>query len=228
VKDVALVLLVQGALSACALLFQVNSKSPYAPLLSSLLLGTALLSVVRVRLGAVNPVSWLALQPNKPGKEVLMGVCAVIALYALATLAIAPFYLLSSKAALGSSVKDKEEALQMLRNVPLAPAIILAVFAGFYEEVVFRGFVLTRLRNAFEASQSSTQTRTFVPLLLSLIISSALFAIGHLYQGTIGLIQTFAAGLALGALRVYRGNLIAPIAAHICIDGLGFILLRLF
>jgi uncharacterized protein len=225
VKDVALVLVVQGAMSA--LLFRLNAKGPYAPLLSSLLMGTALLAVVRFRLGNANAVSFFALRPNKPATEVLVGVCAVIALYALATLALAPLYLLSSKAALGSSVKDKEDALQILRNVPLAPAIALAVFAGFYEEVVFRGFILTRLRNAFETS-TSIASRKRVPIVLSLIGSAALFALGHLYQGTIGLVQTFAAGLALGALRIYRGNLIAPIAAHICIDALGFILLRFF
>jgi membrane protease YdiL (CAAX protease family) len=227
VKDVALVLLVQGALSACTLLFQINLRGAYGPLLSSLLMGMVLLAVVRLRLGNVNPFVWLALKPSKPMKEVLVGVCAVVVLYAFATLALAPLYLFSSKAALGSSVKEKEDALQLLRNVPLAPALALAAFAGFYEEVVFRGFLLVRLRDVFETTAGVT-ARRFVPMVLALTVSAALFAVGHLYQGTVGLIQTFAAGIALGALRIYRGNLIAPIAAHICIDSLGFILLRFF
>jgi uncharacterized protein len=147
----------------------------------------------------------------------------VLLLYVLASLALAPFALLSSKSSVEVSMHQKQEALRQLGALPLWPSLLLATFAGFYEELIFRGFLLMRLCDGIA---DLVQTRGKQAAWAALLVSSLLFAVGHIYQGSIGVIQTFVVGFALGGLRLMRKNLIAPIAAHVAIDVFGFAMLH--
>jgi membrane protease YdiL (CAAX protease family) len=52
----------------------------------------------------------------------------------------------------------------------------------------------------------------------SLVASSVVFGIGHLYQGAAGGIQTAVIGFVLGALFVVTGSLLIPIVVHAVMD----------
>jgi uncharacterized protein len=82
----------------------------------------------------------------------------------------------------------------------------LAVTAALCEEFLYRGFVFAVL---YLASGS---------WLIALIGSSLLFGLAHSYQGVRGLITTFALGLIFAASRIWVGNLIPAIAAHLIVD----------
>ena len=114
--------------------------------------------------------------------------------------------------------------LGVLAGLPLESILPLAAFVGVWEETVFRGFLLGRLRAAMPAPDTpGAQLRRDM---LAVVISSVLFGAGHGYQGLLGLLQTTVAGLVLGALVVWRRSLWPAIGAHLAIDAFSLVMLQ--
>ncbi len=57
-------------------------------------------------------------------------------------------------------------------------------------------------------------------------LTALCFGAGHGYQGVLGVLQTTGAGIALGALTVWRKSLWPAIAAHLAIDAVGLLALK--
>jgi len=96
---------------------------------------------------------------------------------------------------------------------PLA-IIGLAVTVAFYEEVIFRGFLLTRLRRVLGS-------------VAGLILTSALFAAMHLpTQNAIACIPLFAMALFWGALALWRRSILPVILAHALFDSAQLMILQ--
>ena len=92
--------------------------------------------------------------------------------------------------------------------------------AAVGEEFVFRGYLLTRIARAFGGTR-----RAWIG---ALGITSALFGLGHVYQGTSGVISAGLSGLVFGVLYLATGrNLWVPMIAHGAVDTVGFVLLFL-
>jgi len=85
----------------------------------------------------------------------------------------------------------------------------LSLTAGFCEELVFRGFLITAL---YAASGS---------LVLALIVSSAAFGVVHAYQEPGGVARATLLGLLLATPFVLTGSLAASMVAHAAIDIVG-------
>jgi hypothetical protein len=82
---------------------------------------------------------------------------------------------------------------------------------GFGEEMLFRGFLFTRLENLFGRGRAGT--------LGAWLAQGALFGLPHIYQGVGGTISTGLIGLVLGGLYLRSGrNLAASIVLHGTID----------
>ncbi len=97
-------------------------------------------------------------------------------------------------------------------NLPLVLLSLLAVYisASFGEEVVFRGFLITRLHRLFEG---------FYPVFWSVLISGIIFGLAHFSWGLLGIIQTAAMGWTLGYFYLrYGRNLWNTILAHAYMD----------
>jgi len=91
--------------------------------------------------------------------------------------------------------------------------IIIAawVVGGFYEEVVFRGFIQTKVQEWFAKSKYSFWLAGF--------LTSLLFGLYHWQQGIFGIIPAFLGGLLWTLLLWrYRGNLWYPIISHAVYD----------
>jgi membrane protease YdiL (CAAX protease family) len=88
--------------------------------------------------------------------------------------------------------------------------VALACTAGLSEEFAYRGFVFAVISRAFADSASSAS--------IAMVISSAWFAVAHLYQGRRGMITTFVVGLLFSGIRIWSGNLVPEIAGHIGVD----------
>lgn len=103
-------------------------------------------------------------------------------------------------------------------NIPLYLVWIAIswVIAGFAEEVIFRGFLITRLLKFFSGSRLARP--------LAVILAGLLFGALHYYnQGLRGLITASAIGIAFGSMfLLFRRNLWPIIFVHGCIDSLGF------
>jgi membrane protease YdiL (CAAX protease family) len=86
----------------------------------------------------------------------------------------------------------------------------LACTAGLSEEFLYRGFVFTVFAHMFAGSA--------VSIMAAAVLSSAWFAIAHLYQGRRGLITTFIVGILFSVVRIWSGSLIPSMAAHAGMD----------
>ena len=89
---------------------------------------------------------------------------------------------------------------------------LLALGAGAGEELLFRAeipFALAALG---------------LPILWGFLLSAALFAACHAYQGWIGMIAVAAVGLLLTAIYVISGSLWLVIALHVAIDMVGLVI----
>ncbi|HLL55106.1 MAG TPA: CPBP family intramembrane glutamic endopeptidase, partial [Myxococcaceae bacterium] len=118
---------------------------------------------------------------------------------------------------------QKMQALDVLSEVPFALMLPLALFVGVYEEILFRGFLLSRLITLLHLPRLTRRGATVA----AVILSSGLFGLGHIYQGATGVVQTAAVGVVLCVVAVLRGNIWSCITAHAAIDAFGLLMLRL-
>lgn len=88
--------------------------------------------------------------------------------------------------------------------------IVLVVVAPVAEEVLFRGYLLSRLRR-------------YLPVWLAVILTSLLFGLVH-FQWNVGL-DVFALSLALCWLRIQTGSLWPSILLHSLKNGIAFYVL---
>ena len=86
--------------------------------------------------------------------------------------------------------------------------ILVSLTAGVCEEVLFRGFLIRFL----------TEHGPAVPLVGALLLSSAAFGLGHLYQGFKGVVAATVGGVAFGLLFLLTGSLIPGIILHALVD----------
>jgi membrane protease YdiL (CAAX protease family) len=91
-------------------------------------------------------------------------------------------------------------------TVELLPYLALAITAGLCEEFLYRGFAMAALVHAGLAAW------------LVILVSSLLFGLAHNYQGTGGMVMTFAVGLVLGVSRLTYNSLVPAIFWHSAID----------
>lgn len=84
---------------------------------------------------------------------------------------------------------------------------IIWVLAAFGEELVYRGYLMTRFARLLSGEGWAWT--------MSLVVVSLIFGFGHVDQGPTGMLENVINGLLLGALYLATGrNLVAPIVAH--------------
>jgi membrane protease YdiL (CAAX protease family) len=97
---------------------------------------------------------------------------------------------------------------------------LLWILAAFGEELVYRGWLMSRIAGLAGGGWPAWW--------LSLVVVSAAFGMGHLDQGITGQIENVINGLLLGLVYLASGrNLVAPIVAHGVQDTVDLILLYL-
>jgi membrane protease YdiL (CAAX protease family) len=93
------------------------------------------------------------------------------------------------------------------RTSEILAFIALVATVGFCEEFLFRGFVFAVFRQLLLASAPA-----------AILASSALFALGHLYQGRRGIVVTFFLGVIFALTRTFTASLLPPIMGHCAVD----------
>jgi len=96
-----------------------------------------------------------------------------------------------------------------------AAGLAFALVNAFVEEVLFRGAVLHHLRRIIGSSPA---------VLVQALAFGMLHFNGYPY-GVTGVALASVYGLALGALRLRAGGLLAPWIAHVCADAVIFVLI---
>ena len=161
-------------------------------------------------------VSWVgALQagPIPVPQALAFGAVGVLLAYAGGALAIGVYTALGPD--LQTQLAAKAAWASRLSGLPLYWVLPLSAFVGFWEELVFRGFLLGRLKLVFGGKAW-----------VAVLVSGVLFGLGHGYQGLPGLLQTSMVGVALGAVTVWRKSLWPAVIAHLSIDTFGLLAIR--
>lgn len=92
-------------------------------------------------------------------------------------------------------------------DILLARIVISVLVVGVVEELMFRGFLMTRLAKLFGDRGASW--------FLALFVQAALFGIAHAYQHLYGVLLTAAIGLFLGVVYLASGRSLLPVViAH--------------
>ncbi|HEY1937089.1 MAG TPA: type II CAAX endopeptidase family protein [Candidatus Angelobacter sp.] len=151
-------------------------------------------------LGLKHPVSW------KWTVAFAMGAAAIrILLGELVTEPISTHFF--HRAAVSSVLKNPAGDVKGA----LLTLVLVWTFAAFGEEMVYRGYLLTRA--------AETLGRSRVAYWAAMLFVSVLFGYGHFYKGPAGVLDSGVAGLILGAAYLLsHRNLWVPILAHGLID----------
>ena len=92
-------------------------------------------------------------------------------------------------------------------------ASLLVIVVAIAEETMFRGYLILRLK-AVTASPAA-----------AVVLSAVIFALGHGYEGTAGVVTVGVMGLVFAVIYLWRKSLIAPIVMHFLQDFISIILL---
>jgi len=87
---------------------------------------------------------------------------------------------------------------------------LLAATAGISEEFIYRGFVFLCFVRMIVNYGS--------PNIAAAILSSAWFAVAHVYQGRRGLVTTFIVGLIFAFTRIWSASIVPVVIAHFGMD----------
>ena len=89
--------------------------------------------------------------------------------------------------------------------VEILLAFIMVVVVAISEETIFRGYLLLR----FSAMTNN---------LMAILVSTAIFSLGHGYEGMAGLVTVGFMGIIFALVYKWRGSLVAPIVIHFLQD----------
>ncbi|HSB69174.1 MAG TPA: CPBP family intramembrane glutamic endopeptidase [Candidatus Methylomirabilis sp.] len=194
-----------------------------APILSALVLGLLMLLVTGLYVR--RDASWresLGLGRQTVGSTLGWSLLGFVGTYVVNLVFISAY--LSMQGNLEAIAAQRATWLGKLAEVPTEAIFPLAAFAAIWEETVFRGFLLGRLRASLPAGE--TRHAAMRRDALAVVLTALCFGAGHGYQGGLGLMQTTMAGLALGGLAAWRRSIWPAIGAHLAIDAFGLVALK--
>jgi membrane protease YdiL (CAAX protease family) len=156
--------------------------------------------------------------PAHPGRILAIGLVVGVAYQALGLYIIEPL--------LARATSGQLPDVSMFRPIvgdEARLAIWLALvwtLAAFMEEMVYRGWIMTRVAEIGRFSGAAW--------VVALLVSSAIFGAVHLYQGAAGVVATALSGGVFAALYLATGrNLWAGILAHGFMDTVGIVMIYL-
>ncbi len=155
------------------------------------------------------PLARLGWTPGEGWREAVLG----LVLFAPFFLGAASLGAILRAAGLSSPSKPVQSLLGIRGGKELLLALLLVVVVAVAEETIFRGYLILR----FQAVTGSAAA--------AVILSTAIFAIGHAYEGSAGVVAVGAMGLIFALVYLWRGSLTAPMVMHFLQDFIGIVLL---
>ncbi|QDV89106.1 CAAX amino terminal protease self- immunity [Phycisphaerae bacterium RAS2] len=153
----------------------------------------------------------LGLTPIAPRRLLGWTAAAVPACYALGAAAVITTLIATGRNIL-EMADERTVFLDRMSDINVSWIAPVVLFVGVYEEILFRGFLLPRLRTIFGNDAGA------------ILVSAALFGAAHYpTQGLEGAMQTGAVGLVLAILVTRLRNLWPAILTHAAIDGISLL-----
>ncbi len=108
---------------------------------------------------------------------------------------------------LEDTLTERFDTIDVIGAAPPLGVLPLVLFVAIYEEIVFRGILLSRLSVVLRSR------------MLAVPVGAVLFAVLHYPQGTLAVLQIFGLGVVLGTIAVKRRNIWPCIVAHALWNG---------
>ncbi len=153
------------------------------------------------------PVRRLGLSSNDLARNTLLGV----ALYFPFLFLIGLVEQLLTGLGLSQPSEPGPSYFQVGRHWELVLAVVLVIVVAVSEETIFRGYLIRRLSTA-------TGNATAAVLLAAVV-----FALGHGYEGSLGMITVGVMGLIFSLIYLWRQSLVAPMVLHFLQDFLAIV-----
>jgi len=102
------------------------------------------------------------------------------------------------------------------KNKELPEYFLLCISAGVFEEIIYRGFLITYCQYLFIASAWQTE--------LSILLPAFVFSVAHFYQGAKAVLKIFILAIFFGYIYVYSGSLAIVMLLHFLVDAVGGLL----
>jgi membrane protease YdiL (CAAX protease family) len=158
----------------------------------------------------------LGARTDRLGQQVLWSVPTLIGIYLAMIITIVPIaWLVMQSEAAERDLANRMEFIEMLPVFDPWMAAFLMIAVAIHEELLFRGLMIPFLRYLG------------LPWWLAICGPCAVFAILHVSQGVIGIVQVFFVGLALSLFFVWTRSLLAVMLAHFMFNFLQLQFVRL-
>lgn len=157
------------------------------------------------------PLSALGWTSRNRGREVLLGLVLFLPFF-LGTAILAA---LLKQAGL-SGLEEPPPYLVPSNGGEFVLAFVFLVVVAVAEETIFRGYLLLRF------------TRLLGSTWGAVTLSSVIFAIGHGYQGSAGVIAVGVLGVVYALVYLWRKSLVAPMVMHFLQNFSGVLVLPLY
>lgn len=147
---------------------------------------------------------WLAdLYDPAPWRRVVLLALLGVVLLQAKDMILAPVghYFWADREHVSSVITQSRDIRRALRNV-----LFVWLFAGFGEEIGYRGYLLRRAVHAFGPTKWGAA--------LGLVIASVTFGFGHFYKGPTGILESAGSGFVLGGLYLSSRRLWASTITH--------------
>ena len=156
------------------------------------------------------PMSMLGWRYRNFGRDVLLG----LALYLPLVYVIGWLEWLLEAAGLSQPSVPRPSFFNIQGRWEVALAVVLVVVVAVSEETIFRGYLILRLRVVTRSAAAAV------------VLSSAVFALGHGYEGSLGVVTIGAMGLLFSLVYLWRKSLVAPIVLHYLQDFIAIVVVH--
>lgn len=179
-----------------------SEDSRWAGLASSVGMGVTSLGAVAVMLRVAGQrgesVGWSS---RRLGADILIGVGTLLAFYVVVIMVSLAVFVISPRLLDGRDTAQ-QAIEQHLPPMSMTYVMVLMMVTVLWEEVVFRGFLLTRLRAIFKTWW------------LAVPIGSILFGVAHSYEGGLAMVVIGFLALVMSLLFVWRRSLVPGLVLH--------------
>jgi membrane protease YdiL (CAAX protease family) len=156
------------------------------------------------------PVSVIGWRSRRLARNILLG----LVLYLPLVFVISQVEQLLSAAGLSQPSVPGPSLFKIQGRWEIVLAVVLVAVIAISEETIFRGYLTARLGTATRSATAAV------------LLSAVIFALGHGYEGSLGVVTVGVMGLAFNLIYLWRKSLVTPIVLHFLQDFIAIIVLR--
>jgi membrane protease YdiL (CAAX protease family) len=175
--------------------------------------GAMVVAVLAMILVSQRPLATIGWRSGSIALDTGLGVASAICIIGLLMVLTAFLAVFAPEFLKEMSQAQKNIEAMFPRMHPVLLVLLLGACPAFAEEIIFRGFLLTRL-HAWVRSWPAV-----------VIVGSLLFALVHVYQGFSAVVLIFLLGIVLGGLFVWRRSLLPSMVLHLLFNSVQMIML---